>query len=131
MSKAGFNWITPVLCVSNLSQSLKHYETVLGFDISWQWSEGEAFDEGEKPTFACVSRGEICIFLCERGQGNPGSWICLNVEDRAALDSVYREYQARTADIVEAPTDCPWGMREMLVRDPDGNTFRIGSVADD
>ena len=32
------------------------------------------------------------------------------------------------ADIVEEPTDCSWGMREMLVRDPDKNTFRIGCV---
>ena len=126
MAKPGFSWLTPVLCVTDLSKSLRHYETVLGFEISWQWSEGAAFDEASKPTFACVARGECSLFLCENGQGQAGSWICLNVCNPTELDQIFEEYQKNAADIVEAPVDCPWGMREMQVRDIDKNVFRIG-----
>ncbi len=126
MEKPGFSWITPVLCVNNLGASLEHYRDVLGFDISWSWSDDEAFVNPNAPTFACVTRGEFSIFLCQNGQGNPGSWICLNVSSLDDLDSIHGEYVQSGATIVEAPVDCPWGNREMIVEDPDGNTFRIG-----
>lgn len=126
MSKPGFSWLTPVLCVTDLPRSLEHYEKVLGFSISWQWSESGEFKEQNKPTFACVSRGECSIFLCENGQGKPGAWICLNVCNRAELEEIFSEYKSTSADIVEEPADRPWGMREMLVKDIDGNVFRVG-----
>ena len=129
MSKVGFSWVTPVLCVNNMIASLNYYEQVLGFEIAWQWSESEAFEGPEKPTFACVCRGEISLFLCEKGQGNPGSWICLNVRTRAELTALHEEYVASGARVLAPPTEEPWGMVEMLVEDLDGNTFRMGVPA--
>ena len=130
LGKTGYSWLTPILCVSNLSDSLEHYEKVLGFDISWKWSERGKFNEEDSPTFACVNRGECSIFLCENGQGIPGAWICLNVCNKEELEEILSEYKNNSADIVEEPTDCPWGMREMQVRDIDGNVFRIGCHLD-
>ena len=90
MKKPGYSWLTPVLCVTNLVQSLEHYEKVLGFEVSWKWSEDEAFDETAKPTFACINRGECSIFLCQNGQGNPGAWICLTLRNREDLEQLCR-----------------------------------------
>lgn len=126
MAKIGFNWITPVVCVSDLPRSLEHYESVLGFDINWAWSEGQEFEEKTSPTFACVCRGEISIFLCEKGQGNPGSWLCVNVANVDELEAIFAEYKDSGANIVEPPQDYSWGMREMVVQDQDGNTLRVG-----
>ncbi len=130
MDKVGFSWVTPVLCVSDLLQSLTYYQQVLGFELSWQWSEHGEFAETSAPTFACVNRGEISLFLSEKHQGKPGAWLCLNVSHLAELERLYQEYQAASARIIEAPQNCPWGMREMLVEDLDGNTFRIGCLAE-
>jgi uncharacterized glyoxalase superfamily protein PhnB len=127
MDKPGFTSLTPVLCVNDLAASLTHYERVLGFTRLWQWSSERAFEEPARPTFACVERGECALFLCEKGQGTPGAWICLNVCTLAELDALYAEYQQSGAAIVEPPHDCTWGMREMLVHDLDGNTFRMGA----
>ncbi|MCH9697406.1 MAG: VOC family protein [Gammaproteobacteria bacterium] len=126
MNKPGFSWLTPVLCVNDLPKSLEHYEHVLGFDVSWKWSEHGEFNEADHPTFACVCRGESSIFLCENGQGSPGAWVCLNVCSLDELHQVFIEYKNASANIVEEPQDYSWGMREMLVKDLDGNTFRIG-----
>lgn len=126
MSKPGFSSIRPVLCVDNVRRSLDHYRDVLGFAISWNWSEEESFSGSAEPSFACVCRGDCSLFLCEQGQGNPGTWICLNVASLEALDEIHEEYRHSGADIVRPPTDCVWGMREMEVRDIDGNVFRIG-----
>ena len=43
----------------------------------------------------------------------------------ADLDSVFARLQARDADIVEEPTDQPYGVRDCAVRDPAGNLLRI------
>lgn len=80
------------------------------------------------PTFACVCRGDISLFLCEDGQGAPGSWTCLNVATLDELARVNEEYQKAGALIEEPLQDYSWGMREMLVADPDGNKFRIGCM---
>ena len=95
MSKPGFNWVTPVLCVNDLVKSLVHYEEVLGFDVAWKWSATETFEEPSHPTFACVSRGECHVFLCEQGQGSPGSWICLNVNTREELELLFHKERSR------------------------------------
>ncbi len=122
----GFTFVTPVLCVNDLPQSLTYYRDRLGFAVAWAWAEEEAFEAPSHPTFACVCRGEVSVFLCEKGQGNPGSWLMLNLSDREQLDVVHREYQQSGAKIVQPPTDESWGMREMIVADLDGNTLRIG-----
>lgn len=118
---------TPILCVQNVPASLDYYTNILGFDQVWAWSDNrESFDEGEA-TFACVSRGSVAIFLCEEGQGQPGAWMNIFLNGVDDLDAVYREYAEKGVKIVRPPTDEPWGMREMHVQDPDGNTFRISA----
>jgi catechol 2,3-dioxygenase-like lactoylglutathione lyase family enzyme len=41
------------------------------------------------------------------------------------LDSVFAQVQAGDVDIVEEPTDQPWGVRDCALRDPAGNLIRI------
>lgn len=43
----------------------------------------------------------------------------------ADLEGVFARLQARDADIVEEPTDQPYGVRDCAVRDPAGNLLRI------
>ena len=44
------------------------------------------------------------------------------------LDAVFAQLQARDADIVQEPTDQPYGIRDCAVRDPAGNLIRINEV---
>jgi catechol 2,3-dioxygenase-like lactoylglutathione lyase family enzyme len=41
------------------------------------------------------------------------------------LDSTFEKLQAAGAEIVQEPTDQPWGTRDCAVRDPSGNMVRI------
>ncbi|WP_257386054.1 VOC family protein [Tahibacter caeni] len=41
------------------------------------------------------------------------------------LDGVFARLQSRDAEIVEEPTDQPYGVRDCAVRDPSGNLLRI------
>ena len=111
-----FRAVTPILNVRGVPASVAYYVDKLGFKKDWDW--------GAPPTFASVSRGNVTIFLCQGGQGQPGTWLSLFVAD---VDKVFEEYQDSGATIVQAPTNFPWGLREMNVRDPDGHRLRIGS----
>ena len=44
------------------------------------------------------------------------------------LDGVFERLQARDADIVQEPTDQPYGVRDCAVRDPAGNLIRINEL---
>ena len=54
---------------------------------------------------------------------NIGLW--LQVRD---VDAVGHELKNAGVDIIEVPTDKPWGLREMQIRDPDGMSIVIVEV---
>jgi catechol 2,3-dioxygenase-like lactoylglutathione lyase family enzyme len=41
------------------------------------------------------------------------------------LDATFEKLQSSNAEIVQEPTDQPWGTRDCAVRDPSGNLVRI------
>jgi catechol 2,3-dioxygenase-like lactoylglutathione lyase family enzyme len=43
----------------------------------------------------------------------------------ADLDATFQQLSAADAEIVQEPTDQPWGTRDCAVRDPSGNLVRI------
>ncbi|HTR95278.1 MAG TPA: VOC family protein [Trebonia sp.] len=43
----------------------------------------------------------------------------------ADLDSTFDKLRAADAEVVQEPTDQPWGTRDCAVRDPSGNMVRI------
>ena len=49
-------------------------------------------------------------------------WILLATKD---LDSVFEKIQSSDVEVVQEPTDQPWGVRDCAVRDPAGNLIRI------
>ena len=49
-------------------------------------------------------------------------WIMLATPD---LDGAFEKVQASEAEVVQEPTDQPWGARDCAVRDPAGNLIRI------
>jgi uncharacterized glyoxalase superfamily protein PhnB len=58
-----------------------------------------------------------------RASERVGLW--LQVRD---VDAVGQELEEAGVDITELPTDKPWGLREMQVRDPDGLRIVIVEV---
>ena len=49
-------------------------------------------------------------------------WILLATKD---LDGTFETIQARAAEVVQEPTDQPYGVRDCAFRDPAGNMVRI------
>lgn len=113
-----FESAVPILNVKNVASAMDYYVEKLGFQVEWDW--------GEPPTFACVHRDEVRIFLCQDGQGAAGMWVSVFIHD---VDALYEDYRRTGAIIRQAPTTFPWGVREMNVEDLDGHRLRMGSDA--
>ena len=52
-------------------------------------------------------------------------WIMLATKD---LDDTFDQVQASDAEVVQEPTEQPWGMRDCAFRDPAGNMVRIQEI---
>ena len=111
-----FEGVIPILNVKNFAASMDYYITKLGFAKKWDW--------GTPPTFGCVTRDKVAIFLCEGAQGEAGMWMSIFMDD---VDALHEEYRKSGAIIRLEPTNMPWGTREMNVEDLDGHRLRMGS----
>jgi len=116
-----------VLLVDDLGRAFDYYIEQLGF-------QGNKWDVN--PThYAYVSRGETYVHLaCFGGVGpRPNSEVVppdmfdlyIYVDDVAAL---HAELVERGADILSAPVDTEYGMREIRVRDPFGYILAFGEL---
>ena len=107
--------VKPILSCSALRETLAVFRDELGFSVTFEW--------GEPADFAgvCLDRSEL--FLCEGGQGGPGTWVMVFVAD---VDAYAGSLRLERAELVEGPVDRPWGVRELLVRLPDEHVIRFG-----
>ena len=53
-----------------------------------------------------------------------GTYAGINLATRD-LAATFERLQARDVDVVQEPTDQPWGIRDCAIRDPAGNLIRI------
>jgi catechol 2,3-dioxygenase-like lactoylglutathione lyase family enzyme len=110
-----FERAVPIFNVKDLRASLNYYVDKLGFEKKW--------DYGDPPTFGCVGRDEVDIFLSQESPVAPGS-LSIFVQD---VDALHEDYRRRGAIIRRPPTNYPWGVRRMDVQDLDGHNLGLST----
>jgi catechol 2,3-dioxygenase-like lactoylglutathione lyase family enzyme len=113
-----FERVNPILRVRDVEASLAYWTGCLGFKQSFHWDA--------PASFAGAERDGIEVMFSRDGQGEPGTWLTIWVDD---VDGLYQEYRASGAEIRRAPVTLPWGVREMNVADPDGHRIRFSTLA--
>jgi catechol 2,3-dioxygenase-like lactoylglutathione lyase family enzyme len=87
-------------------------------------------------TVGAASQPDVAIVLTNYLNGSPadGDAVAALVAKGALngvhfhtddLDATFEKLRATGAEIVQEPTDQPWGTRDLAVRDPSGNLVRI------
>jgi catechol 2,3-dioxygenase-like lactoylglutathione lyase family enzyme len=104
--------------VADFSRALGFYEGVLGFRVG--------FTNGDPVSFAVIRQGEAELHLRVQPARAGSSHIHMMVND---LDSVYDRLQAAAVPVTQPPKLQPWGLRDLIVADPDGNTFELAEQA--
>lgn len=113
----------PVLHVSNADAAERFYCRSLGFVLEFNVPAGETKRD---PCYMGLARDRAFLHLSSHaGDGVKGAAVYLICDD---VDALHAEFTAKGVAIHIAPVDQTWGMRELYVLDPDGNSIRFGSV---
>ena len=112
--------------------ALAFYRDTLGLELRNDVARGDF----RWLTVGAASQPDIAIVLTNYLNGSPADHDALaallakgalnGVHFRTDdLDATFEKLRASDAEIVQEPTDQPWGTRDCAVRDPSGNMVRI------
>lgn len=109
--------VLPRLPVSDMDRSLAYYQDALGLRLAWRTVDGG---------LAALSSGgvEILLLVPWTHEGPvPAQSAYIYVADPDAMCAACRE---AGGDVVEPVASRAHGMRDFVVRDPDGHRFTLG-----
>lgn len=116
----------PIVRVSDLERAIEYYCRALGFTNDGVYRH----DPDGRDGYAFLSRDDTKVHVSSYGDGVLGHVVYFYVE---GIDALHDEWRAAGAEILydpeaelQGPGDQPWGMREIHVKDPDGNVLRFG-----
>ncbi len=133
-SLAGMN-LTLSQCfvlVHDPDQALAFYRDTLGLELRNDVAKGEF----RWITVGAESQPGVAIVLTNYLNGSPADQDALSALIAKGalngvhfhsddLDATFEKVDASGAEIVQEPTDQPWGTRDFALRDPSGNMIRI------
>ena len=116
--------VVPIIKVSDIKSAVEFYCTGLGFAKDFEYSASAS-----GPHYAGLSFDGNRLHLSTfPGDGVTGTATYCYVDD---IDALYAGFRSRHLNVVMELTNQNWGMREVYVRDPDGNTLRFGCPVED
>jgi catechol 2,3-dioxygenase-like lactoylglutathione lyase family enzyme len=118
--------------VHNPDQVLTFYRDTLGLELRNDVDKGDF----RWITVGASSQPDVSIVITNYLNGSPAdqetvagliakgalNGVYFHSDD---LDATFEKMRAAGAEIVEEPTEQPWGVRDGAVRDPAGNLIRI------
>ncbi|PYT21628.1 MAG: hypothetical protein DMG58_31785, partial [Acidobacteria bacterium] len=91
------------------------------FKQQWIW--------GEPPVYAGVKAGGALLYICHDPE------LATAIRERrltpdiflwvSDIGSIYEQHRAKDADITEELTERPWGVRQYVIREPNGYHLKI------
>ncbi len=112
--------VIPQFRMMDAERSVPFYVGGLGFEIDWEHRYEPGF-----PLFMQLTREGQTIFLTEHaGDCEVGGAAYFVVPD---VDACYDTFVAGGVTTLSRPEDTPYGTREMMVTDPDGNRLRFAN----
>jgi uncharacterized glyoxalase superfamily protein PhnB len=102
--------------------ALSFYRDTLGLELR----NDVAREDFRWITVGAVAQPGVAIVLTNYLNGGPADRDALAaLLAKDDLDATFEQLRAADAEIVQEPTDQPWGTRDCAVRDPSGNMVRI------
>ena len=104
-----------VLAVRDLNISTRFYVEVLGFQLDPVDAKGWSFLSMD--SFKLML-GECADEIAATETGNHSWFVRLMIE---GLDEYHRVISSQGAEVIAEPADKRWGLREFVIRTPDGH----------
>ncbi|HVU57907.1 MAG TPA: VOC family protein [Puia sp.] len=107
--------IMPALPCVDVGTAVSYYRDVLGFSVNYQQDD-----------LGVMDRDEVRVLLVARKEGDVSTGSCC-VYIRNA-DELHAELTSRGALVQGEPVSHPWGLRDFVVKDPDGNEISFAQT---
>ncbi len=104
----------------DFERSLRFYAESLGLYVYREWGSGSA-----RGVVFFLGGGFLELSGSSHAATNENVSLWLQVRD---VDAVGHELEEAGVAVIEPPTDKPWGLCEMQIRDPDGLRIVIVEV---
>jgi catechol 2,3-dioxygenase-like lactoylglutathione lyase family enzyme len=111
----------PVIATSDVLGTVRYFEQTLGFQKQWIW--------GDPPVYAGVRAGGALLYVTHDPE------LASTIRERrlapdiflwvSDIESVYAHHRAARANITEELTARPWGVRQYVVREPNGYLLKV------
>jgi uncharacterized glyoxalase superfamily protein PhnB len=121
MTFQNFSSAVPVIATADVLATVRYFEQTLGFKQQWLW--------GDPPVYAGVRAGGALLYVThdpalastiKERRLSPDIFLWVN-----DIDSVYSQHRSASADIAEELTTRPWGVRQYVVREPNGYLLKV------
>ena len=114
----GWKQSNPVFPVADVAASIEWYRRVFEFEPRVVNPPGN-----EVPVYAIISRDSVSIHLLRSDEAPHGLAAPVQaqfwIEDN--LDDLFNRVKAIGPKVIQEPSDRPWGHRDFMVADLDGN----------
>jgi len=112
-----------VFTVADLQKARSFYEGLLGLEVS--------FEYGEPTVLMILDRDDFCLHLVDAsvasktaGEGNAYVFS-------SEVDLLSVELSAKGVELQSGPESYDYGMREIVIADPDGNRLTFGALIEE
>ena len=122
--KTKFRKTTPILTVRDVSRSIDFFVNALGLKLDFVY--------GEPSFYAGLYSNNVEIHVINENSSNARqpagkSNLSILVDE---VDNLYNNLKERGVEILIAPEDRDYGLRDFSCTDPDGNIFNFGVEVD-
>jgi uncharacterized glyoxalase superfamily protein PhnB len=129
-AKAKIVCAEPQLLVADIDRSCKFFREQLGFTVVFSYGEppyyAQVARDAARLNLRCVERELIASTAREREQLLSASMTVATVEE---IKLLFLEFQAAGVAFQQTLKKQPWGARNFVVRDPDGNLLLFAGPA--
>jgi uncharacterized glyoxalase superfamily protein PhnB len=131
-AKAVITAAEPQLFVADIGTTIDFFVSQLGFVIAFTYGEppfyAQVERDGARINLRCVERPVIDANRRDREELLAAS---LTVATAAEIKTLFLEFQAAGAPFFQTLKRQPWGARNFIVKDPDGNLLLFAGPAEE
>ena len=114
--------VAPVYPVADVAKAIEWYSQVFGFEARIANPPSEPV-----PSYAVLYRDEVRLHLLRRDEAPHGLSAPVQAQFwiDSGLDDVFTRAESLGANVLQRPDARPWGHRDFMVADPDGNVVWV------